>query len=400
MRILYIGYWEFADGLTQSTILPHLRILSDLESLEKILFVTIERQHKEISQFKVDIPKVEHIPFESPSWPFPFDKLNDFYEFPLRLKGIVHAENVNRVICRGTPAGALGYLLWNKTKTPFYVESFEPHADYMLESGVWHRWDPRYILQQHWENKQKRHASGIMPVSEQYRTKLIAEGIPEEIIRTVPCGVDPLMFGFDPQKRDKKRKEAGIPTEAMVGIYVGKFGGNYYDREAFQIFQEAFRYFGDRFRLVTLSPDKTTFILRRMAEAGIDPVRVVCKSVPHREVPSWLSTADFAFATYKASPSKRYLSPIKVGEYWASGLPVLLTEGVGDDAEIISREGSGALFSLKEKELRPAFAKIEAILRDKNHRRAISQLALKYRSFERVRLVYSEFLGLPFNKNL
>jgi hypothetical protein len=390
MNILYISYWGFAEGLTQATAIPHLRILAGFTEVRKITFVTIEREQR--GQFEPHgIPKVVHIPFYSVPRRFHLDKIHDFTRFPVRLVRIIREEGIDKIICRGAPAGALGYLAGRKTDIPFFVESFEPHSAYMLEAGVWRRWDPRFILQMRWEEKQKRYAIGLMPVSESYRTKLIAEGIPEDKIRTVPCGVDPFVFGFDPQKREKTRNGAGISADDLVGIYVGKFGGNYYDREAFHIFREAFGYFGDRFRLVILSPDKMEFILQRAAEAGIDPERVICKNVPHPEVPCWLSAGDFAFATYKASPSKRYLSPIKVGEYWANGLPVLLTEGVGDDAEIIRQEGGGALFSLGEKELRSAFVKIEELLQDRNHRKSISLLALKYRSFERVRQVYSDF---------
>ena len=57
------------------------------------------------------------------------------------------------MIAEGAPAGAMVYLLWQKTRLPFYVESFEPHADYMRESGVRRSWDPRYWFQRHREKR-------------------------------------------------------------------------------------------------------------------------------------------------------------------------------------------------------------------------------------------------------
>lgn len=59
------------------------------------------------------------------------------------------------ILAQGALAGVLSYLVWQKTKLPFYVESFESHADYIRESGMWRDYDPRYLFQRHWENRQK-----------------------------------------------------------------------------------------------------------------------------------------------------------------------------------------------------------------------------------------------------
>mgnify|MGYP005817612763 CR=1 FL=1 len=117
------------------------------------------------------------------------------------------------------------------------------------------------------------------------------------------------------------------------------------------------------------------------------------QQVEHRLVPKYLSASDFAFATYSSTPSKRYLSPVKVGEYWANGLPVLLTKGVGDDSDIIEREGGGALFTLDtiEADVR-RLDEIVAMGREYNVS-TITPLAYKYRSFEIAERVYDKLLS-------
>ncbi|HEY4651975.1 MAG TPA: hypothetical protein VIG72_11210, partial [Pontibacter sp.] len=100
------------------------------------------------------------------------------------------------------------------------------------------------------------------------------------------------------------------------------------------------------------------------------------------------------FATIKPYPSARYCSPVKIGEYWASGLPVLLTEGVGDDSDIIKNEGGGALFNLQEPEsVKRAIWQIQAILQDPTHRQEIPKLAIKYRSPDKIREAYEYFFN-------
>ena len=75
------------------------------------------------------------------------NKTKDFVEIPKLLEKIVLEYNINKVFARCSPAGALALKLHNKTKVPFIVESFEPHADYMLESKVWSMYDPKYYFQ-------------------------------------------------------------------------------------------------------------------------------------------------------------------------------------------------------------------------------------------------------------
>lgn len=68
----------------------------------------------------------------------------------------------------------------------------------------------------------------------------------------------------------------------------------------------------------------------------------------HLEVLDYLSAADFTFATVKSAPCRLFCSAIKIGEYWASGLPILPTPGVGDDSAISEAEGGGAVFGLTD----------------------------------------------------
>lgn len=83
-------------------------------------------------------------------------------------------------------------------------------------------------------------------------------------------------------------------------------------------------------------------------------------------MPDYLSAADFASGLHRSKP---YVSPIKIGEYWASGLPVFLTHGVGDDSEIVATEGDGAVFDLSRPESIPsALALLRATLSQPDYR--------------------------------
>lgn len=381
--------------LTQAAVLPHIKVLQKVEGVSSVVLVTIERDKNTETRYPFldHDPYCKHYVLHSKAFSTTFlTKVSDFLLFPQQLKQILMKENISFVVAHGAPAGALAYKVWKRSKILFYVSSFEPHADYMLESKVWAKQGLKYRFQKRWESLQKKSAAGLMPVSEKYKDVLLREGVTAENVFVVPCCVDANIFNLDEQKRESLRQHMRW-QDATIGIYVGKYGDLYYKEEAFAIYKQCFDS-KPHFRLIILSPQPKEEILQYLEQNQIDKAKVHVASVLHNEVPQYLSAADFAFATIKSYPSARYCSPVKIGEYWANGLPVLLTEGVGDDSDIIKTEGGGATFNLQEEgSLERALQQIQQILKDPNHRHEIPKLAQKYRSPERIREAYEYFFG-------
>jgi glycosyltransferase involved in cell wall biosynthesis len=394
-RIVFIGYWSISDGLTSATIFPWLKTMQMSDEVEQVIFCTIERDKKLVKQFELpkELAKVLHHPL------YPLNtklslvtKISDFIQFPKAITALVQNFKATVLFAHGAPAGALAYKVWKKINIPFYVSLFEPHAAYMLESGTWSKLGMKYNFQKYWEKQQIKYANGIMPVARGYTDLLLYQGALQDKLRTVPCSVEFEEFQFDSKSRKKIRTELSWINNT-VGIYVGKYGDLYYDDEAFQIYKQCFDQIPD-FKLIILSPQPSGKIFQKLYEHNIDVSNVWVGAISHQEVPKYLSAADFAFATYKHSSSKRYLSPVKVGEYWANGLPVLLTEGIGDDSDIIKKEGGGALFSLTVADsVERALVQMVSILQDPMHRQEIPALARKYRSPERIKEAYEYFFG-------
>lgn len=389
MRILFLSYWGVQEGLTSATVIPHLDILSGNDRVEKIIFCSIER-NSSLSPVSIG-KKVLHVPLLSqPRGSVFITKFNDFYTFPRQLKALCLEHRIDLIVCRSSLAGALGYLVKRKTSIPYIVESFEPHADYMIDSHVWKSYDPRSILQNFFEQRIKATAKFILPVSQNYLTKLLEEGIEAAKMYLLPCCIQLDRYAFDSERRDKIRSQLGVEN-GTVGIYVGKFGGIYYEKEAFQLYAAAFRFFGADFFLILLTGDPVDKIKRYISTFGLPEERIFIKFAAPSEVPAYLCAADFAFSTIKPAPSRPFCSPIKDGEYWANGLPILLEPGIGDDSDIIQTEGGGIILDMQQPE--KAFREWKERYSDRQKSAtSIQKIAQKHRGLDRVKKVYDDIL--------
>ena len=380
MNLLYISYWGLDDPLTQATVLPNIRILKS--HFEKVYLATIERKRH---TFKGTHTDFAHLPFFSASWlPRVLQKFTDLVFYVGKLYFVIFRNDIDFIICRGSSTAIIAVLLHKLTGRKFIIESFEPHAAYMEESHVWKKSSVEYKLQTWAEAQSIRRATFLAPVSDNYSRTLIMNGVDPAKITVMPCAVDFERFQFDMQNRIKTRQMLNIEPDIRVGIYVGKFGDIYLKEEAFAVFQETFEIFDGRFFLIILTPQPIEEVRQQLLLAGYNLAYAHVTYADQYEVAKYLSAADFGFALIRPSPSRRYCSPVKIGEYWASGMPVLLTRGVGDDEKIIQENAAGVIIDFEVTGYPRALRQMKDLLREE--RTALTQriapLAKRYRSFE------------------
>jgi hypothetical protein len=92
------------------------------------------------------------------------------------------------------------------------------------------------------------------------------------------------------------------------------------------------------FLAITTQPDGMRRVIRH---AGLRPEDAMVVSVPHDEVASYLTAADVGLLLREKSPVNEVASPVKFGEYLASGTPVIMSDGIGDYSALTRRERLG-----------------------------------------------------------
>jgi glycosyltransferase involved in cell wall biosynthesis len=386
-KLLYISYWPYKDGLTQSTVIPNLKILAESGKWDKIIFTTLESTEQKSECVH---SKINHQPFKNIDRTFKLlDRFLRWTQYKNYLKAVIRTENINCMVAKCSPSGIIASELSLLFNIPFYVESFEPHAEYMQESGVWDKWDPRFIKEKLGEKKVKKKASGLITVSGKYKDHLVEQNVNPNKIEVVPCVVDTELFRFNQNNRLLTRQDLQIPENAVVGINVGKYGGIYHDEKAFILFQFLFQQLPNYYQIF-LTPDVDK-VNERIATFHLPLNRCRVASVQNSQVPDYLSAADFGFVLVKSTPAKKFCSPIKTGEYWACGLPVIITEGIGDDSEIINETGTGVVWNALPESLTLVIDKLTTILTDPELKEKNRRLAMLYRNKERIEKAYRYF---------
>jgi glycosyltransferase involved in cell wall biosynthesis len=158
---------------------------------------------------------------------------------------------------------------------------------------------------------------------------------------TIPCCIDLEAFRFDDEARTVRRAELGI-DDRFVLVYSGSIGGWYMTGEMADFFAALKQKRPNAFFLWLTQGDKS-IVDRAMTAASSGHDDYAVRSVKPAEVPSWLSASDAGIAFYRPGTSRLGTSPVKVSEYLACGLPVVVNAGVGDSGALIEREKIGTL---------------------------------------------------------
>lgn len=137
--------------------------------------------------------------------------------------------------------------------------------------------------------------------------------------------------------RHQVRQRFGLGDDAPLLVYAGSIGPQYCLTEMLQLFGYVRQRRTDAHLLIlTGSPSLTTGALTSYPE--LVPA-ITTLSVSPEVVPEYLAVADLGLALRHPSFSMQAVAPIKLGEYFLCGLPVVATAGIGDTDSISPATG-------------------------------------------------------------
>ncbi|MCW5959742.1 MAG: glycosyltransferase [Pyrinomonadaceae bacterium] len=354
---LYLCYFGLLEPLVQTQVLPYLREIKKLDGLQ-ISFLTFEPHFKEKwGSAKIEKEK-RKLASEGINWhALPYHKspsvpatLFDIINGTRFVRKLIKEQEINVLHARvHVPAlmGALAATMSRKKiKLIFDIRGFFPEE--YTDAGNWKKNGLIYKSVKRAERWLLRKSDGFVVLTEKAREILFPEsrntgfdkfGRPVEVI---PCCVDLNRFEIPNNiSRQEIRQKYNLYDRNVIA-YVGSLGTWYLADEMADLMQTAREGDDSTFALI-LTQSSPKIMFDKLIERGFSDRDFLIKNVSHEEIPNFLTATDIAVSFIKPCFSKLSSSPTKIAEYLASGVPIITNRGVGDVAEHIEEDRTGAV---------------------------------------------------------
>ena len=164
----------------------------------------------------------------------------------------------------------------------------------------------------------------------------------------IPCCVDYNLFDYSKKKKFNKliRNKYKIPLDSLVFNYNGSLTGVYEFENMIKFFKKVKLRISNSFFLITSHDENYgNKILHESYKDLINSMKIV--KMPHSEIPKFLSIANISISFIKETYARKAMSPTKLAESLALGIPVLYNKNIGDVATIVKDLNCGQIIDYK-----------------------------------------------------
>lgn len=290
------------------------------------------------------------------------------------------------IVSYGSIASAYSYMYGRILGMRLFIHTFEPHSEYSAESGVWKEKSLIFKTTNFLEKRSAFFAVAIASGTRFMEDRLKRDWCVRGRFFKIPSVANGEKFNFDHALRYSTRTELGLHPNQPLLFYPGKFGGLYYRTETALMYRWLLE-LEPRFHFLIVTPNSEDEVHTIFAEAGVPRSAYTIRRSDYQDIHRYFFAADFGVIAVPSSPSKKFVSNIKVGEYLCAGLPYLITRGVSEDHLVAVEKAVGVVVDdFSELSIKAAWPSIKRFLQmDADIRRAHCRaIGLDYRGFEKL----------------
>lgn len=358
--ILFITDGSILNPILHTQGLPLLNYVADkgykalLLSREKD-FPTPKEQ-KLIESIKARFSKVNFI--------HSFEKVNhrrnwliNLYSDLKVIKKVFSSERVDIVHCRSLIPGILGLCikLIKRDKIKLIYDNRGLRILEEIEKGHWKEKSIKVRLLLFLEKELIKFANRIIVVSQNFKSYLITnyeELELEKKIRVIPNRTI--------IKNDFNLAKISRSSDTILGVYTGSAVKWQLADDFHELLKAAVKVFTDiNFIILTYHVGEFEKVFLNHPELK---TRVIIKEVRQEEVTEELIGCNFGIMIRMKGLMSQVSSPLKFAEYISAGLPVLISEGVGDFVKIVDEHRIGV--EIKDKDYLKALIEMKNLLQD------------------------------------
>lgn len=340
--ILYLSYNGALEPIFQSQGLPYLKGLAKRKT--QVVLLTFEKKEdlrrtdpRDLEAIRNRLAGEEILWYWSRyhKWPPLLSTMWDASIGFIRAWRLARKYRVGLIHARGSIPASFGWPVSRILNKPFLFDMRGFLAEEYADGGIWKRGGVIFHLVSGLERQFLRSSASVVVLTERASAYLRQERLcPAEIpVTVIPCCVDLERFQRNNGQAATRSKEGFVLT------YVGSLG-TWYLLEQMLDFYRALkqRVPHASFQIVTQTRDRT--LRNQLQRRGI-----LVQEVPYDELPERITSARAGISFIKPAFSKMASSPVKVGEYLAAGLPVVLNPNVGDTETLIKDNRVGVVVS-------------------------------------------------------
>jgi len=213
-------------------------------------------------------------------------------------------------------------------------------ADEKVDAGHWRKDSRRYRAAKRWERRLFEEADAIVSLTRAGVRAFASLGyeIPSTtVIEVIPTCTD--LMRFAPGPKDQALMDQLRLTHRLVIGCIGTLS-NWYLREP------TLRYLALlaaqlKAAILCVTQEDHARLRADALAAGIPEARLAITRAPFEAMPAYVRLMDLGVFFVKVSFSKRASAATKLGEFLATGVPVVINDDIGDSGEIVRAHQAG-----------------------------------------------------------
>lgn len=338
-RVLYVSYDGLMEPLGRSQVLQYV---CGLAASHRIFLVTYEKtrdleDHDGLAALQETVRNlgIDWTPLTYHKRPTLIATAYDIAIGLLTCASICVRERVEIIHARSYVPGLIGLALKRALGLKFVFDMRGFWPDQRVDDGFWVRSSIAYRM------------------SKWFERRLLVES---DIVVTLTRSAVRLIKKF-PYLKDRNQRFEVIPTCTNLALFKplnGKaverpFRLGFVGSVRLYLFEEVLACFLELratrpdARLILVSRDEPAALRQQVTAAGVPLEAVQIKSVAFDEVAAEMNEMDAGVFFLAPTEARQGISPTKLGEFLACGIPCLTNAGVGDFEEIIEKSGGGVV---------------------------------------------------------
>lgn len=352
MNTLYITYDGLLDPLGKSQVLPYIHGVRDLsDTFHIISFEKASKSETDLEEMQDLLSKKNiswtHLRFSSSQ--SLFAKLSDILSLYFSIFRIIFSKKIDLIHARGLPSASTGLFFKRIFKIKLIFDFRGLWADERVTKGGWdlskliHKLQYRFFKYR--ETSLFREADVVIVLTEKVLDDILLKNeIDKSKFTVIPCAADFELFNINISNNTLKQSLEIDKNHFVIG-YLGSIGPMY----QFKAYLKLLSKLNEKgVSTIGLIATNDTILAKKAIndfEENILQNKVIIRNALRAEVPKYLNIMDALVAFYSIKYSVISVSPTKIGEALACGVPIICNAGIGDTDFIIKKLDAGYIFN-------------------------------------------------------